>query len=262
MININTLITGMLGLGRRGRQLNLGAAIMRRKFLLTIFGVLIAFPGVATDASAAVLTPYFVKAGYTDLSAPFPPADYDTASISVYIDPATTDWIAWNTASSLVIPYAGCSGGYCLGPGGYGTDDQIELTVTNPGGSSLTALIDVNDGYGVSSGIQNVIYGTAATAPDALRYLDIYHTSTLLVFDDSGSHNAIFTTAGMYTFDFGWQNIATSGGSHPTTWLLVQTESLETTPLPAALPLFASSLGGLGLLGWRRKRKRAVGAIV
>jgi hypothetical protein len=30
-----------------------------------------------------------------------------------------------------------------------------------------------------------------------------------------------------------------------------------TTPLPAALPLFASGLGALGLLGWRRKRKNA-----
>ena len=29
------------------------------------------------------------------------------------------------------------------------------------------------------------------------------------------------------------------------------------TPLPAALPLFASGLGVLGLLGWRRKRKAA-----
>jgi hypothetical protein len=29
----------------------------------------------------------------------------------------------------------------------------------------------------------------------------------------------------------------------------------NTTPLPAALPLFASGLGALGLLGWRRKRK-------
>ena len=27
------------------------------------------------------------------------------------------------------------------------------------------------------------------------------------------------------------------------------------TPTPAALPLFATGLGGLGLLGWRRKRK-------
>jgi len=31
--------------------------------------------------------------------------------------------------------------------------------------------------------------------------------------------------------------------------------SVEATPIPAALPLFASGLGGLGLLGWRRKRK-------
>ncbi|MGA8588836.1 MAG: hypothetical protein WB803_06060 [Pseudolabrys sp.] len=27
------------------------------------------------------------------------------------------------------------------------------------------------------------------------------------------------------------------------------------TPLPAALPLFATGLAALGLMGWRRKRK-------
>lgn len=32
---------------------------------------------------------------------------------------------------------------------------------------------------------------------------------------------------------------------------------LNPTPLPAALPLFATGLGALGLLGWRRKRKNA-----
>jgi hypothetical protein len=37
---------------------------------------------------------------------------------------------------------------------------------------------------------------------------------------------------------------------------LVQVSSIDTAaPLPAALPLFATGLGGLGLLGWRRKRK-------
>jgi hypothetical protein len=30
---------------------------------------------------------------------------------------------------------------------------------------------------------------------------------------------------------------------------------LSSTPVPAALPLFATGLGGLGLLGWRRKRR-------
>jgi hypothetical protein len=32
----------------------------------------------------------------------------------------------------------------------------------------------------------------------------------------------------------------------------------DVVPLPAALPLFASGLVGLGLLGWRRKTKAAV----
>jgi hypothetical protein len=32
---------------------------------------------------------------------------------------------------------------------------------------------------------------------------------------------------------------------------------VSAVPLPAALPLFATSLGALGLLGWRRKRKAA-----
>jgi hypothetical protein len=31
--------------------------------------------------------------------------------------------------------------------------------------------------------------------------------------------------------------------------------TVRPTPLPAALPLFATGLGALGLLGWRRKRK-------
>jgi hypothetical protein len=35
------------------------------------------------------------------------------------------------------------------------------------------------------------------------------------------------------------------------------TVTISETPLPAALPLFASGLGALGLLGWRRKRKAA-----
>ena len=35
------------------------------------------------------------------------------------------------------------------------------------------------------------------------------------------------------------------------------TQTLIETPAPAALPLFATGLGALGLLGWRRKRKAA-----
>jgi hypothetical protein len=46
-----------------------------------------------------------------------------------------------------------------------------------------------------------------------------------------------------------------NAGSNPVDFVL--TAEVATTPLPAALPLFASSLGALGLLGWRKKRKAA-----
>jgi hypothetical protein len=36
----------------------------------------------------------------------------------------------------------------------------------------------------------------------------------------------------------------------------------QVTPLPAALPLFATGLGALGLFGWRRKRKNIVAVAV
>jgi len=39
--------------------------------------------------------------------------------------------------------------------------------------------------------------------------------------------------------------------------LTAETLGTSAVPLPAALPLFASDLGALGLLGWRRKKAAA-----
>jgi hypothetical protein len=51
-----------------------------------------------------------------------------------------------------------------------------------------------------------------------------------------------------------WDN-PTEYGDNGGSQKLSVTALSATTPLPAALPLFAAGLGGLGLLGWRRKRK-------
>jgi hypothetical protein len=56
---------------------------------------------------------------------------------------------------------------------------------------------------------------------------------------------------------------STSGGSFDLTSILNNQSTFTATispspvPLPSALPLFATGLGALGLLGWRRKRKAA-----
>ena len=56
-----------------------------------------------------------------------------------------------------------------------------------------------------------------------------------------------------------WLRIGTDivgGGPAPTFNLAFSLEG-DPTPVPGALPLFASGLGALGLLGWRRKKKAA-----
>ena len=72
---------------------------------------------------------------------------------------------------------------------------------------------------------------------------------------------------GISTAFFDNTNLAMLGimlGTYKYTWGTGADQSFEIdvvattappTPLPAALPLFATGLGGLGLLGWRRKRK-------
>jgi hypothetical protein len=67
----------------------------------------------------------------------------------------------------------------------------------------------------------------------------------------------VYTHGGVFVPSISWSygeatyanNILYVSGS------LVFDSNPVVTPLPAGLPLFASGLGALGLLGWRRKRK-------
>jgi hypothetical protein len=71
-------------------------------------------------------------------------------------------------------------------------------------------------------------------------YLQILNFASDPTFNQLG----YVTADGSYFFSA----IGASGGS-------VSVTPVSPTPLPAALPLFASGLGALGFLGWRRKRR-------
>jgi hypothetical protein len=77
-----------------------------------------------------------------------------------------------------------------------------------------------------------------------------------------------------YAFGGGYQYLGFSGGGFDEvriqdTWALsnfnpaqfgsvaIDSIAATPTPLPATLPLFASGLGALGLIGWRRKKRKA-----
>jgi len=56
-------------------------------------------------------------------------------------------------------------------------------------------------------------------------------------------------------------NSYATGIVYTTDILFTEASPVSNTPLPAALPLFATGLGALGLFGWRRKRKNAAALV-
>jgi hypothetical protein len=114
-------------------------------------------------------------------------------------------------------------------------------------------------------------------------------TAAQILFNFTGTSGNVLSTSGGDCTTNGKANgntcldgtfLATDGGGFQFSHLQIDGELIDTdgniqlvsnsiitanapftpTPLPAALPLFATGLGGLGLLGWRRKRKAQASA--
>jgi hypothetical protein len=149
--------------------------------------------------------------------------EYNAGLTTVFIDPAATAWIAWNNMPSVSFSRDSQPGETFLGPGGFGTDDYITLTVINPEGETLIVDLDQNDAYGRWEGPQNVIYGTSEEAPDVTRQYPSFADPPNKEFfiDEPGSHNDIFTVAGAYTFQFSFRNKFIGSASHSDVYLLI-----------------------------------------
>ena len=72
---------------------------------------------------------------------------------------------------------------------------------------------------------------------------------------DTFSQTIATTPGDTYVIELLYSNNTAFNGSAPSEFRVSTTAA---TPLPAALPLFATGLGGLGLLGWRRRKAQAV----
>ena len=83
------------------------------------------------------------------------------------------------------------------------------------------------------------------------------YTSYTPLSDSATYDNTTLALLGLVpgTYTWTWQYAA--GGATAGSFTI----DVIATPLPAALPLFAAALGGLGLLGWLRKRNAAAVAI-
>jgi hypothetical protein len=147
--------------------------------------------------------------------------------------------------------------------------DTIEFDYWYPDLSSLYSTVSFT-----VPGAEPIIYtGTATFSSDlillnstcttcgsytvsAFNGVEITDLTNPSALSDWGVDAALTTMVGFSEYISGGSIFVNwAGAAFPAQVALSTTSSA--TPLPAALPLFATGLGALGLLGWRRKRKNS-----
>jgi hypothetical protein len=125
---------------------------------------------------------------------------------------------------------------------------------------NLSSTLDFfNNAGGATAGITpgtNVIVDLTRDATGTVRgYLN---GALQFTYDDSTLQQAVVTAAALQFFvDDAATGFGEASGGFVDYIKISDSPNISAVPLPAALPLFATGLGALGLLGWRRKRKAA-----
>jgi hypothetical protein len=196
---------------------------MRRPWLSVATFVFAACVSVASFAPAAYATTYLLR--IDDLSDQIGVALTADGSPSPFPSPPSfgTENVTVTLTFTVLTLSANTNNAYNIyEPDGVTLSDTFHSTGTQ-GGSSVTSTFLSDTESSLGSPLTPLINGTSL-----IETGDWQTVLTVSLLDSSGA--------------------ATSS-------LTVQFRSDVETPLPAALPLFATGLGTLGLLGWRRKRK-------
>jgi hypothetical protein len=168
---------------------------------------------------------------------------FDTGQAFSLSNSAIAQSISFDVQNNFFWPTSVTVAIYDQGPGS--TVGSLVYSQTFSSFASMTNTGNATD-------VVTVNVGNLALASGSYL-LFLYNPSNLGIpgYASSGSGSEIFvssatpnpTVGQTYGFDVGYNAGVSINGT------------IGTTPLPAALPLFATGLGALGLLGWRRKRK-------
>ena len=161
---------------------------------------------------------------------------------------------------------------------------DIGFNFTNSGTGSVTDLLSFSGfntalgtlkgvSFGLISNITNTLgFVSAAVDVNSATELLLGSTSSVGAFNFgpvSGLNSVDGATTTFYSSAFGVNLVLTNCTScefSSSTWdppspdgltvTYTYTPAISATPLPAALPLFATGLAGLGFTAWRRRRKQ------
>lgn len=155
------------------------------------------------------------------------------------------NWVYDPTVQGQIISISGSIDRGLFVPGNPNNNAVFRLAIEQAGNIYFAAIFNA---VVVADGTYHTLSGTGLTAAS-------FGLFTAGGFATPGSQHPDFAQP----FEFGYLTLSNvSGAVSSFDNLSIEVNS---TPLPAALPLFATGLGALGLLGWRRKKKaRALGA--
>jgi hypothetical protein len=122
---------------------------------------------------------------------------------------------------------------------GYLGYDTFSVTISGTGLQPLDLKVLSSSGIAINQGFNILIPGVQGYGNQPIPFSFDYKV-------DPGTYTITFVGALVSSTSVGSLDGTITAGDPP-----------SATPLPAALPLFATGLGALGLLGWRRKRKGA-----
>jgi hypothetical protein len=171
------------------------------------------------------------------------------------------------------------SAGNLLGFGTYTGNLDFSQNSTNTIGAFLASGGGTLTGGLTSSTVQNAVLSTAPFATTSVFVITgttasilagtVTHDDGASLYDGPGYSNTVFDAAGpvvatptAYSGLFGnWELIYVEANGLPAVlnFDVTRSEAPSTTPLPAALPLFAGGAGLIGLFS-RRRRRRSVTA--
>jgi len=227
--------------------------VCKRKLFATLAGTLVAF-GSATVASAESISIFLST----------PPNSYSSPN-----DPAHPDFYTLSTTFNLPVGYTNASLNITTlhfdDRGVVQLNDAIVTSsgITN-GGGYVGQMVFTPGGTPVPFTFQYGYVEATTFAPITTGFQTGLNTIELIVNDTSGGLNF---RDGLLSGGYYWYGYAPyiyQGGPNPATSALFEatvTYDLVAdpgqTPLPAALPLFATGLAGLGVIAHRRKRKQA-----
>jgi len=135
------------------------------------------------------------------------------------------------------ITFTTFSGEYTLSGTFFSDGSAADISVTTDAGTDLTGTYNVSPSLPGNSQLR--VFDSSTTELDILFANPLSNNA-----NDPISNDGIFLSGYESGYLYNGMTLGGAGQADPVA-----------TPLPAALPLFATALGGLGLLGWRRKRK-------